>query len=220
MPADTRPGRSFVKPLAIGIGGLLGVVGLVVGAWLVWSVLRPAPTGFAPTDGQAASAAGAEVNILQYTIDARSRADWAYFNFSKGEAVSTSQDALDWDLAFRRTHILTNGGETNRDGLAGAIDLGEVPLEEATPGADGYLADRMHDERGLENPALRKWYDYNWITHVVTSKEHTYTLRTAVGEIVLLTFVSYYCDDGSAACITFRYAYPQAVDRLSGSATH
>jgi hypothetical protein len=152
--------------------------------------------------------AGQGPDIRQYTIDARDRQEWAYFDFSAGTFVATSQESLDWDLAFRRTSILANGGETNPAGIAGAIDLGEIPLGQATPPADGYLTDTTDDERELQNPALRKWYNYNWTTHIITSKGHTYALRTATGEVVLVTFLSYYCDDGSPGCITFQYAYP------------
>ncbi len=76
--------------------------------------------------------------------------------------------------------------------------------------ADGYLSDATDDERGLENPALHKWYSYNWTTHIVTSKSSTYAVRTATGEAVLPTFVSYYCDDGSSGCVTIQY--PHADD--------
>jgi hypothetical protein len=203
-----RRRRSLLRPLALGLGVLLVVLCLLVGGWLVWGFLRPPPDGFAPTTGQAASFIGQPPGILQYTIDARSRKDWAYFDFSGGTAVSTSQENLDWDLAFRRTRVLTNGGEINPAGQGGAVELGDIPLGQAAPPAEGYLADTTHEERGLENPALRRWYNYNWITHTVTSKNHTYAVRTAMGEVVLLTLVSYYCDDGSAGCITFRYAYP------------
>ncbi len=204
----TRRRRSLLKRLALGFGALLVIAALLVGGWLLWIALRPPPEGFAPTAGQAAGVADAPPEALQYTIDARSRKDWAYFDFSRGTVVATSQENLDWDLAFRRTDILTNGGETNPDGLGGAVDLDEIPLEEASPPADGYLADATHEERGLENPALHSWYNYNWTTHTITSKNHTYAVRTAAGEVALLTFVSYYCDDGSSGCITFRYLYP------------
>lgn len=70
--------------------------------------------------------------VTQYTIDARSRKDWVYFNFARGTAVSTSQHALDWDLALRRTDLLTNSGDTNSRGQGGAVDLDEVPLDEAS----------------------------------------------------------------------------------------
>jgi hypothetical protein len=208
MSVLSRTRRLFLKPLTVGLGALLGVAALLVGGWLLWSVLRPPPAGFPPTIGQAVGVVGQPLTVLQYTIDARSRRDWAYFDFSNGATVSASQDGLDWDLAFRRTDVLTNGGETNPTGHGGAIDLGKVHLGEAEPPADGYLADATHDERGLENPAMHNWYSYNWTTHIVGSKSHTYALRTATGEVALLTFLSYYCDDGSAGCITFQYVYP------------
>jgi hypothetical protein len=74
--------------------------------------------------------------------------------------------------------------------------------------AAGFLTDATDEERGLESPALHRWYNYNWITHVVSSDKHTYGVRTATGETALMIFLSYYCDDGSAGCITFQYVYP------------
>jgi hypothetical protein len=207
MTTVARRRPSLVKALAISTGAVLVLLALVVGAWLVWSFLRPPPDGFAPTVGQAAGVIGQPPGVVQYTIDARSRKDRVYFDFSRGTAVSTSQEALDWDIAIRRTDILTNGGETNTAGRGGAVDLGEISLEEATAPDNGYLPDATDDEGGLENPAFHKWYKYNWTTHIVTSKGHTYALRTATGEFVLLTFSSYYCDDGSSGCVTFQYAH-------------
>ena len=201
--AQTR--RRFLKPLAFALGALLVVGALLIGGWLLWIALRPPPAGFAPTTGQAFGIAGQPAGVVQYTVDARSRQEWAYFDFTRGTTVPTSQESLDWDIAFRRTDILSNGGETNPEGLGGAVDLGEIPLEEATLPEDGYLVDATDDERGLENPALHKWYNYNWTTHIVTSKGHSYAVRSATGEVVLLTFTSYYCDDGSSGCVTFRY---------------
>ncbi len=205
--AETR--RSLVKPVALSLGVLLLAIVLLIGAWLLWILLRPAPAGFAPTTGQALVVAGQPPDIVQYTMDARSRKDWMYFSFARGTAVATSQDAQDWDLALRRTDLLTNSGDTNPQGEGGAVDLGKDPIEGAIVPSGGYLQDVTHDERGLENPALHKWYSYDWTSHIITSKNHTYALRTATGEVVLVTFVSYYCDDGSPGCITLRYKRAQ-----------
>ena len=153
--ADSR--RSLLKPVGIGVAALLVALVLLAGAWMLWVfVLRPPPTGFAPTTGEAANVENLPTAAVQYTIDARSRQDWVYFNFEQGIAVSTSQDALDWDLAFRRNDLLTNGGESNPLGMGGAVDLGKVPLAEATAPSDAFLADATDEERGLENPALHK----------------------------------------------------------------
>ena len=200
-----RTRRSIIKPVALGLGGLLLLAALLVGAWVLWILLRPAPEGFAPTSGQAVAVAGQPASVVQYTADARSRSEWVYFSFAQGAAVSTSQDALDWDIAFRRTDVLTNGGETNPQGPGGAVDLGKMPIEEATGPDTGFAQDRTHEERGLENPALHSWYNYDWTSHIITSKDHAYALRTADGQIVLLRFVSYYCDDGASGCVTVQY---------------
>jgi len=209
MTSLARTRRSLVKPVAIGFGILLLAIALLMGGWLLFILLRPSPPGFAPTSGQALVVAGQPPDIVQYTIDARSRKEWVYFDFSSGTVVSTSRDSLDWDLAFKRTDILTNGGDTNPAGAGGAVDLGEIPLSEAVPPADGYLADATDDENGVENPALHKWYSYNWTTHIVNSKGHIFAVRTTTGEVVLLKFASYYCDDGSSGCVTFCYKHVQ-----------
>jgi hypothetical protein len=208
MTTAIRTKRSIVKPLALSLGAVFLVLALLIGGWMLWIALRPPPEGFAPTAGEAAGVVGQPPGVVQYTIDARSRENWVYFDFASGTAVATSQQNLDWDLAFRRTDILTNGGVTNPQGLGGAKDLGDAPFEEAGPPSDGYLADATDEERGLENPALHKWYSYNWTTHIISSKDHAYAIRTAAGDVLLLSFVSYYCDDGSSGCITFQYRYP------------
>ena len=205
MTSLAQKRRSVVRPLALGLGVLLLAITLLIGAWTLWILLRPAPEGFAPTSGQALGIVGQPPDVVQYTADARSRKDWVYFNFANGTNVSTSQDALDWDLAFRRTDVLTNSGDTNSQGQGGSVDLGKVALEEATVPSDGFLQDVTHEDRGLENPALHSWYSYDWTSHIINSKDHTYALRTGTGKVVFLAFVSYYCDDGSPGCITFRY---------------
>ncbi|MBI5288252.1 MAG: HmuY family protein [Chloroflexi bacterium] len=194
--------------MAVGLAAVVAAMGLLVVGWLAWAALQPKPAGFAPGAGGGVTSPGQPSNGVQYTVDARNRRDWAYFNFRQGSTVSTSQDSLDWDLAFRRTDLLTNSGDANPRGQGGALDLQKVPLAEAIVPDGGYLPDRTHEDRGLENPALHKWYSYNWTTHIITSKEHTYALRTATGEVVLLTFISYYCDDGSSGCVTFSYTWP------------
>lgn len=209
MATEAANRRSVLKPVRIGLAGLLVALVLLAGAWLLWIfVLRPPPAGFAPTTGEASNI-GDQTTVLQYTIDARSRQDWVYFSFAEGMAITTSQDALDWDLAFRRNDVLTNGGESNPLGSGGAIDLGEVSLAEAVAPSDGFLMDATHEDRGVENPALHRWYTYNWTTHIIRSKNHTYALRTPSGGVALLTFLSYYCEDGSSGCLTFQYREPE-----------
>ena len=156
MVSRARTRRRFLKPLALVLGSLVLAARLLIGGWLLWIALRPPPAGFAPTTGQAVAVPDQPAGAVQYTIDARSRKDWVYFSFSRGSAVSTTQDSLDWDLACRRTDNLTNSGETNRDGLGGAVVLGSSPLEDASPPEDGALVDAAYERRGLVHAARPK----------------------------------------------------------------
>ncbi len=209
MAVLSRTRRRIIRPLAIGLGVTMALAVLLVAGWALWGFLRPPPGGYSPTSGQALAVPGQPSGVLQYTIDARRRSDWAYFDFSSGTAVSSSQESLDWDLAFRRTDLLTNGGQTNPASDGAAFDFGEEPLSELQVPAPGdYVVDTTHDDHGLENPALHGWYSYDWISHIISSKGHTYGVRTATGETAFVTFLSYYCEDGSAGCITFQYLYP------------
>lgn len=158
-----------------------------------------------PPVAQGDGGSGASAGATEVVIDARSEEDWVYFDLSAGAVVSSSHEGTDWDLAFRRTDVLTNSGDTNPSGTGGAIDLGEIDLGEAGPPDGEFLADVTHEERGIENPALHTWYNYDWTTHVVTSKGHTYAVRTTEGAIFLIRFDSYYCEDESADCVTFQY---------------
>lgn len=210
--AHRRPSRIL---LTLGFLGVLAAA-LLLGGWLLWSTLRPAPAGLAPPGGQAVGAVDQAPAVRQYTIDARSRSDWAYFDFSGDAQTSGSPDGLDWDLGFRRTDVITNGGATNPAGVGAAAELGSVSLQEADVTAAAFVADVVDEERGLESPALHSWYSYDWTTHVVSSKGHAYAVKAATGELALITFLSYYCDDGSAGCITFEYVYPVYSSTFTG----
>lgn len=210
MAIEAGNRRSLLRPVGIGLAALLAALVVLAVAWLLWIfVFRSPPTGFAPTTGEASDVLDQQTTVLQYTIDARSRSNWVYFSFEEGMAIDTTQDATDWDLAFRRNDLLTNGGESNPSGLGGAVDLGEVPLADAVAPGSGFLTDETDEERGLENPALHKWYNYNWTTHIITSKNHSYAVRTSSGDVALMTLVSYYCEDGSSGCVTFQYREPE-----------
>ncbi len=187
------------------LGVPIAVVLALVGVF-VWGYFQPKPPGFAPTDpdeGAVATDAG-----VRYTVDATSKDEWVFFDFEKGRVVETTLSSADWDVAFKRTDLLTNSGVTNPDGLGGAIDLGEVPLESATPPTPAIFAvDRLggEDEDEPENPAISRWYNYDFIRHVVLTKPNTYLVRTGGSRDALVQFDSYYCDDEEPGCITFRY---------------
>ena len=225
---DGRRWWQYKRTWLIGVPALLvlGVVGL-----FVWGGLQPRPAGFAPSDPDGGTVATEEVIPVEdeiapveelpirYTLDATSLVDWVLFSFEEGRVVDASFDSPGWDVAFRRTKLLTNSGVTNPSGPGGAFDLGEVPLETASaPPSVAFAVDGLggEDDDDPENPAAGRWYSYSFITHVVSVKPHTYLIRTGGSRDALIQFDSYYCEDEESGCITFRYRLiPKVADENS-----
>ena len=149
-----------------------------------------------------------------YTLDARAAEQWTYFDFSQGAAVEVPhQFGVDWDLAFQRHKVLANGGATNPKGRGAILNLGQVPFDEIhTAPAEGYVEDSIAainpEAISTENLAMKAWYHYNFLTHVLHPKSNVYAIRTADGKYAKLRLVSYYCDGGQASgCFTIEYVY-------------
>jgi len=201
----------------IGMPSLL-VIG-VVGTF-VWGSLQPKPSGYAPVDEPQIVAAPQDVDavvdelasepieISRYTVDATSRDNWVLFDFNEGRVVEGDLSSAQWDLAFRRTKLLTNSGATNSSGQGGAVDLGEVLLVDAVmPKSALFEVDVLggEDDDELENPAVGGWYSYSFIKHIVSTKPNSYMVATGEDLNAIVQFDSYYCEDEEPGCITFRY---------------
>lgn len=194
---------------------VVGVVGI-----FLWGSFQPKPQGFAPVDqaqmvGVSPAFAVAieeaepvSIEIIRYTLDATSMESWVLFNFTEGRVVGGDLSTPGWDLAFRRTKLLTNSGVTNPSGPGGAADLGEIPLDDVIlPVSVVFDVDVLggEDEDEPENPAVGRWYSYSFITHIVTPKPNTYLVQTGEDLDALVQFDSYYCEDEESGCVTFRY---------------
>lgn len=154
------------------------------------------------------------VGPILYTLEARASDQWTFFDFSRGSVVDLPhQFSIDWDLAFQRHKMLVNGGATNPKGKGGILNLGEVPFDEVIDApADGYVEDTIAtinpDAIVTENLAIKTWYHYNFLTHILRPKPNVYVIRTADGKYAKMRIVSYYCDGGQASgCFTIEYMY-------------
>ncbi len=161
--------------------------------------------------GGAKSVAAVNPNLLPtnaIVIDATNEEQWTYFDFSRGEQVKIHDtSSLEWDLAFRRGKIITNGGATNKFGKAGLIDLGEVSFDavESVPSRN-FIPDEATRTQ-TENPVLLQWYKYNYISHKLTARKNIYMIRTADGKYSKVQFMSFYCADKQPGCIQMKYVY-------------
>ena len=142
------------------------------------------------------------------TVNASSEKEYVYFDFSSGKPVRIlDTSSLEWDMAFRRGKVISNGGASSRLGQAGLIDLGVVEFDEVTEVPMDDYAQDIAAKTETENPVLLKWYNYNYFTHKLTAKKNSYAVRTANGKFAKFQFLSFYCDNKEAGCIKIRYVY-------------
>jgi hypothetical protein len=154
------------------------------------------------------------VGPVRYTLDARAAEQWTFFDFSRGSVVDVPhQFGVDWDLAFQRHKVLANGGATNPKGRGAILRLEAQAFDEVLEApAQGYIEDTIAfinpESISTENLAIKAWYDYNFLTHVLQPKAHVYAIRTADGKYAKMRLLSYYCDGGQASgCFTLEYVY-------------
>jgi len=141
-------------------------------------------------------------------INASSENNWVYFDFSRGKVVNIhDKTSLEWDLAFRRSKVISNGGATNKIGKAGLINLGKLNFDQvADVPLDDYTSDTA-TKTETENSILLKWYSYNYITHKLSAKSNTYAVKTADHKYVKVKFLDFYCANKETGCIKMQYVY-------------
>ena len=158
-------------------------------------------------------------------IDAKDRNAWILLEFSSGKTLKISEDEAEtnklnqtnWDMAFSRTKIITNGGKTNASGKTGVINLGLTNFDDIrTAPETGYVQD--HRSLGnLINKELAGWYNYRTRTHNIESKRNVYAMKLNNGVFMKMRILNYYCGQKDqecrsmmctreeAACLTLEY---------------
>jgi hypothetical protein len=150
-----------------------------------------------------------EAGGQQTTVDATDETLWVYFDLETGTQLEVADplEDLQWDLAFQRFHIATNSGISGNAGAEVAIapqafdDVTTVPTE-------GFIVDEADSDDENENPdyAFHEWYDYNFMTHVLTPKPQTYVVVTGSGNAFKVAIEQYYDDAGTSGVPTFNWA--------------
>ena len=181
--------------------------------------------------------------VFSLEVDASDREAWVYFSFANRmgiEAPADPESSLEWDLAFRRFLIKSNGGVSGAGSVSVAALSGVAfdDLEEAP--ATGYLQDVAGDppepDPGTPDNVIQPevdyafnvdngesptgWYGYDPASHTLSPAAVVYVVQALDGRFYKLEFVRYYDLAGSPAILTLRFAeVPQAgrrVDAASG----
>jgi len=189
---------------------LVGIIVVLAVALVTMSFARPVVEAYVPTPPDPSEAGEMLVGPIEYTVDATSTDEWRFFDFSRGSVV-VNPGFADWDLAFRRFHIIANGGP-GFSGKGGVIRLEETDFDavQEVPGA-AYVETRVR--RDSVNAAIERWYAYGWTSHLLTPHPAVYAVRTADGRYAKFQLLGYYCPGAQPGCLTFRYVYQGAGGR-------
>lgn len=219
---DHKPPSKWLKLfLTINLVGLIG--------FFIWEVMGPV----AQSEEHLAEMKARQISFIQtaleknlppkdlsgtlsdtiiYTVDATVQANWVHFSFSQGTVFAQeniSRDTLDWDIAFRRAKIITNGGDTNPKGKAEVATMKTYDFDSVT---SAEVDSQFYADQVIDNPfepknlVLDKWYSYDFWTHHLTVKPNVYVLKTAKGDWVKMQILNYYCGT-AAGCFKIKYVF-------------
>jgi len=143
---------------------------------------------------------------------------YAFYSLERGEAVPYTDSASNkWDIAFRSTTIIINGG-TSGPGLGGAfVQTGATFDDYATVAADSsFRLDNIATPVfAIPTGSGNGWYNYNTSTNVITPiPGRILVIRTATGKYARIEITSYYKDapvtpdaGSTARYYNFRFGY-------------
>lgn len=145
--------------------------------------------------------------------------DFTKFDFATG--AETTSDT-DWDIAFRGTTIIVNGGEsqgtTDEPGRTGngAAYIALNTFDEVTEVNEELFVQDSVSELAIPTGSDNGWYNYNFMTNVVSPLAgRILVFRTRDGKYAKVEILSYYKDapanpDGfvdESRYYTFNYVY-------------
>ncbi len=157
-----------------------------------------------------------------FTVNSTGSTVWKYFSFEKNDTVTISDPAssLEWDLAFQRYRIKTNGGKSGSGmgSAANSYKKGQTGFDELKVVSDTatFITDELVNiavQQGyasyILNPKLYTWFSIQTAsqgTQIVPS-DFIYVVKTANGKYAKVWFKSYYSATNQSGYVTFQYNY-------------
>lgn len=145
--------------------------------------------------------------VVRTTVDASDESAWVMLDLD-GPSELAADDA-GWELGFQRFSILVNGGISGSEGVEVAWvegvafeSLVEVPsdLTWTSDAADG------DDDDTDPDLAFVDWYDYDFMTHLLSPKDRVYLIRKGDGTLFKLQIADYYSESGTGGFVQFYWA--------------
>lgn len=145
---------------------------------------------------------------------------FTFFSFSTGAIVANTDSATNkWDLGFRGTTIIVNGGTSGSGSTTAQVITGTFESYNTAP-ATGYSPDNLASASApyaIPTGSGRGWYNYDYTTNLITPIAGKIILvKTTAGKYAKMEIISYYKNQTMPTTptltpndryYTFRYIY-------------
>jgi hypothetical protein len=142
---------------------------------------------------------------------------FTFFSLSTGNVVANADSATTkWDIGFRSTTIIVNGGTSGPGNAAAIVQTGIFSDLTVAP-TTGYAQDNKNAtvKYAIPTGSGNGWYTYNLSTNIITPTAGKFlVIKTADGKYAKVEIISYYKDAPTTPTTssldryyTFRYVY-------------
>lgn len=113
-----------------------------------------------------------------------------YFSLERNELVESRGG--NWDIGFKGTTIIVNGGTSGTGNALGTVVTGIFEALESVPATATFIADGTNG-MAIPTGSGNGWYNYNFTTHTVSPIPGRVLLfRTNAGNYAKVEILSYY----------------------------
>jgi hypothetical protein len=162
------------------------------------------------------------IQSQSFEINSTSSTIWKYFSIAENDTLAVTDPATstEWDLAFQRYRIRTNGGKSGngKGSAANSHQTGQAGFDALKLISDTvtFITDddiSVAVQQGYAtytvNPMLYTWFTLEFAaqgTQVVPS-DNIYVVKTGTGKFAKVWFKSYYSATNLSGYVSFQYKY-------------
>jgi HmuY protein len=162
------------------------------------------------------------IQAQTFEINSTGTTTWKYFSFANNDTITVSDPATstEWDLAFQRYRIKTNGGKSgNGSGSAAnsyqkgqtGFDALKTVSDTSTFAVDDSISIAIQQGYAyyVVNPKLYTWFTLEFATQgtQIVPSDYIYIVKTGTGKYTKVWFKSYYSAANLSGYVTFQYKY-------------
>ena len=157
-----------------------------------------------------------------YEVNSTGSTTWKYFSFAKNDTITVldPSTSAEWDLAFQRYRIKTNGGKSGTAAGSAAnsylkgqtgFDALKLVSDTATFVTDNDILITIQGGYATYtvNPKIYTWFTIELATQgtQIVPTDYVYVVKTASGKYAKVWFKSYYSATNVSGYVTIQYKY-------------